>query len=166
MTSTALAIRARRRTNGFPERNTNRNPTHPFCGLPVKIALRLGRALLRPYVGPMSETETRPKGRYRQRLDRQFERLQKQVPLAARFLAWVRKPSVMLVRIPLAFLLILGGIFSFLPILGLWMLPLGLLILALDVPLLERPVGSIIVRLQHWLASRRRKKSERKSQAE
>lgn len=114
----------------------------------------------------MSETEIKPKGRYRQRLDRQFERLQKQVPIAARFLAWVRKPSVMLVRIPLAFLLILGGIFSFLPILGIWMLPLGLLILALDVPLLERPVGSIIVRLQHWLATRRRKKAERKSQAE
>ena len=35
-------------------------------------------------------------------------------------------------------LLILGGIFSFLPVLGLWMLPLGLLLIAQDVPLLQK----------------------------
>jgi hypothetical protein len=33
-------------------------------------------------------------------------------------------------RIPLAILLIFGGIFSFLPVLGLWMLPLGLVLFA------------------------------------
>jgi hypothetical protein len=44
----------------------------------------------------------------------------------------------------LAFLLIFGGIFSFLPILGVWMLPLGFLILALDIPPLQGPVVSTI----------------------
>ena len=90
------------------------------------------------------------------RLDRQFERIGRQVPATAGFLRWVRRPHMHLIRIPLAVLLILGGIFSFLPILGLWMLPLGLLVLAIDVPVLKRPVGNAIVRLQRRLATTRR----------
>jgi hypothetical protein len=61
-----------------------------------------------------------------------------------------------LVRIPLALLLIVGGVFSFLPILGLWMLPLGLLVLAVDIPPLRRPVGDAIVRLQRFIANSQR----------
>jgi hypothetical protein len=92
-----------------------------------------------------------------ERLDRQFERIGRQVPAAARFLRWIREPHMHLVRIPLALLLILGGVFSFLPILGLWMLPLGLAVLAIDVPPLKRPVADTLVRLQRWLALTRRK---------
>lgn len=91
------------------------------------------------------------------RLDRQFNRIGRQVPAAAGFLRWVRQPHMHLVRIPLAILLILGGIFSFLPILGLWMLPLGLAVLAVDVPPLKRPVGNALVRLQRWIANTRRR---------
>ena len=91
------------------------------------------------------------------RLNRQFERIGRQVPATAGFLRWVRQPHMHLVRIPLALLLILGGVFSFLPILGLWMLPLGLLVLAVDVPALKGPVGNAIVRLQRWIATTRRR---------
>jgi len=91
------------------------------------------------------------------RLNRQFERIGRQVPATAGFLHWVRKPNLHLVRIPLAILLMLGGMFSFLPILGLWMLPLGLALLAIDVPPLKRPVGDFLVRLQRWIAKLRRK---------
>jgi hypothetical protein len=91
------------------------------------------------------------------RLDRQFDRIGRQVPAAARFLRWLRQRHLLIVRIPLALLLILGGIFSFLPILGLWMLPLGLLVLAVDIPPLRRPVGNLLVRLQRWIARLRRK---------
>lgn len=91
------------------------------------------------------------------RLDRQFNRIGRQVPAAAGFLRWVRAPHMHLVRIPLAILLILGGVFSFLPILGLWMLPLGLAVLAVDVPPLKRPVGNALVRLQRWIARTRRR---------
>ena len=42
--------------------------------------------------------------------------------------------------------LILGGIFSFLPLVGLWMLPLGLILLAKDVPFLRSP----LIRLMDW----------------
>jgi hypothetical protein len=92
------------------------------------------------------------------RLDRQFERISRQVPASAGFLRWIRRPHMHLLRIPLALILILGGIFSFLPILGLWMLPLGLLVLAIDVPPLKRPVGNFLVRLQRWIAKTRRKR--------
>lgn len=96
----------------------------------------------------MSETDAR--------LDRQFERISRQVPASRGFLDWVRKPGLHLVRIPLAILLILGGIFSFLPVLGIWMLPLGLLVLAVDIPPLRRPVGDAIVRLQRFIAKSQR----------
>ncbi len=82
--------------------------------------------------------------------DALFERLKVQAPFAAGFIDWVRRPSSMLIRIPLALLMIFGGIFSFLPILGIWMLPLGLLILALDIPPLRGPVVSLVT----WIAER------------
>jgi hypothetical protein len=37
-------------------------------------------------------------------------------------------------------LLIVGGVVGFLPVLGFWMIPLGLLLLAQDVPFLQRPI--------------------------
>ena len=78
----------------------------------------------------------------RMELDRHFAWFEgKLPPRAARFVAWLRKPSSRLARIPLALLLIVGGIFSFLPVLGLWMLPLGLLLVALDVPVLQKPMS-------------------------
>ena len=91
------------------------------------------------------------------RLDRQFERIGRQVPATRGFLDWVRRPGLWLVRVPLAILAILGGIFSFLPILGIWMLPLGLLLLAVDIPALRRPVGDAIVRLQRFIGNTRRR---------
>ncbi|MBI0537687.1 hypothetical protein D9599_19180 [Roseomonas sp. KE2513] len=47
---------------------------------------------------------------------------------------WLRLTSRRWLRTPCAVLLIIGGVFSILPILGLWMLPLGLALLAEDVP--------------------------------
>jgi hypothetical protein len=46
--------------------------------------------------------------------------------------------------------LILGGIFSFLPILGIWMLPLGIVLLAKDIAVLRGPS----VRALAWLRRR------------
>jgi hypothetical protein len=88
------------------------------------------------------------------RLDRRFERLEKEVP----------EPSSRWVRIPLGALLILSGIFSFLPILGLWMLPLGLLLLAQDIPFLRAPTGRALIWLERkWVQWKRRRSSERQS---
>ncbi len=45
-------------------------------------------------------------------------------------------------RLVLGILLIIGGIFGFLPVLGFWMIPLGVAVAALDVtPLWRRLTG-------------------------
>jgi hypothetical protein len=75
---------------------------------------------------------------------------------AAAFVKWVRKPSSRLVRIPLAILLVLGGIFSFLPVLGLWMLPLGLILIAQDIPILQKPIARMLGWIERkWLERQR-----------
>ncbi len=81
----------------------------------------------------------------RMELDRHFAWFEQRLPTrVARFVAWLRKPSSRFVRIPLAILLVVGGMFSFLPVLGLWMLPLGLLLVAQDVPVLQKPMSRML----------------------
>ncbi len=47
-------------------------------------------------------------------------------------------PTNIILRVGLGLLCIVGGLFSFLPILGVWMLPLGLMILSIDFPPIRR----------------------------
>ena len=68
----------------------------------------------------------------------------------SQFIRWLRKPSSFAVRLVVALLLIVGGFFSFLPILGLWMLPLGLLFIAQDVPLLQKPLVKALTWVEAW----------------
>ena len=78
-------------------------------------------------------------------IDRHFAWFETKLPRRpAAFVRWLRKPSSRLVRIPLALLLMVGGVFSFLPVLGLWMLPLGLLLIAQDVPFLQPPLVAML----------------------
>ena len=56
----------------------------------------------------------------------------------------VRRPGAVWVRVPLAILLLAGGLVGFLPILGFWMVPLGLALLALDLPFLRRPLAKFL----------------------
>lgn len=73
--------------------------------------------------------------------DARVARLSQKLPdRLRRAVDWLREPSRMWLRLAAAFLLILGGIFSILPVLGLWMLPLGLALLAQDVPWLKVPL--------------------------
>jgi hypothetical protein len=77
-------------------------------------------------------------------------------PRPAKFVGWLRKPSSRWVRIPVATLLIAGGIFSFLPVLGLWMLPLGLVLFAQDVPVLRKPIARMLGWFERkWIARQR-----------
>src|SRR6266576_1885935 len=93
-------------------------------------------------------------------LDRHFAWFEgKLPPRPAKFVAWLRKPSSRLVRIPLAILLIASGIFSFLPMLGLWMLPLGLLLFAQDVPMLQKPMARMLGWVERKWIERQRAKS-------
>lgn len=92
-------------------------------------------------------------------LDRHFAWFEGRLPPGpARFVGWLRRPSSRLVRIPLAILLILGGIFSILPVLGLWMLPLGLVLFAQDVPVLQKPIARALGWIERkWIARQRAK---------
>ncbi|MBW8636712.1 hypothetical protein K1W69_05880 [Hoeflea sp. WL0058] len=47
-------------------------------------------------------------------------------------------PRSRLFRVGLGSLLVVGGILGFLPILGFWMIPLGLLVLSHDLPMVRR----------------------------
>jgi hypothetical protein len=47
-------------------------------------------------------------------------------------------PRSRLLRIVIGVLFIIFGIFGFLPVLGFWMVPLGLLILSVDIPRVRR----------------------------
>jgi hypothetical protein len=47
-------------------------------------------------------------------------------------------PRSRLLRMALGFALILGGLLGFLPIVGFWMLPLGVLVLSYDLPFARR----------------------------
>ena len=85
-----------------------------------------------------------------------FRRLEYEMPQRlGRWMRWLRHPHSRWVRIPAGLLLIVGGIISVLPGLGIWMLPLGLLLIALDVPALRKPVGhSTIWAVDKWATSR------------
>jgi len=99
---------------------------------------------------------------YRAELDRHFDWFESKLPQRfASFLSWVRKPSSRLVRLPLALLLMVGGIFSVLPVLGLWMLPLGLLLVAQDIPPLQKPIARLLGWMERKWIARQRARSER-----
>ena len=97
--------------------------------------------------------------RHKAELDRHFAWFETKLPpRPAKFVRWLRRPSSRLVRIPLAVLLVVGGVFSFLPILGLWMLPLGLLLIAQDVPFLQKPLARMLGWIERkWIERQRAK---------
>lgn len=95
------------------------------------------------------------------RLLRQFRALQNQFPLLRRPIRVIMNDRWAMVRMPFAILLIILSLFSFLPFLGLWMLPVGLLVLALDFQPLRGPVSGLVIRgrrrLGPWIRKRREK---------
>ena len=96
-------------------------------------------------------------GRAHPRLDRYFARFERRLPdRVARTLRRLWHPAAWPVRVPAGLLLIVGGVFGFLPVLGFWMIPLGLILLARDIPLLARPIGAALVRLHRRWPRRRR----------
>jgi hypothetical protein len=97
------------------------------------------------------------------KLEEAFDEIERAAPDSlARGIRWMRKPQARIVRLPLGILCIVGSFFWFLPVLGLWFLPLGLLLIAQDVPFLRRPVGRMTLyllerwkRLTKWWARRK-----------
>jgi hypothetical protein len=90
----------------------------------------------------------------RDQLDRRLEAFAERLPNSmARMVNWLRRPSSRWVRIPAAILLVCGGVVGFLPILGFWMIPLGLALIAIDVPVLRPPLARLLAWIERkWPA--------------
>jgi hypothetical protein len=90
--------------------------------------------------------------RHERRVEQLIDRLPAKLGSVVR---WLRRPSARLVRIPAGVLLICGGFLSILPVFGLWMFPLGLILLAEDIPAVrrwrDRLLDWIERRKPHWL---------------
>ncbi len=85
--------------------------------------------------------------RHRRRLTSRIDRLPNRIRSS---IHWLLEPQSRWARIPAGVALILGGFFSILPVFGLWMFPLGLILLAEDLPIVRRGV----MRALDWLENR------------
>jgi hypothetical protein len=72
---------------------------------------------------------------------------------------FLRAPKSKIGRLLLGWTLIIGGIFGFLPVLGFWMIPLGVVILSADSPFMRR----LRRRVEVWIGRKRNKKTARPS---
>jgi hypothetical protein len=87
------------------------------------------------------------------RFHRELDHLEGHLPKWARS-AFRRARMLGAIRLLVASLLIVGGILGIvLPVLGFWMVPLGLALLAIDVPFLRRPFARILAFINRKLAS-------------
>lgn len=91
------------------------------------------------------------------RLRRQFDTFARAAPPTRPLVDALLKGRLRLIRLPLAFLLIFGGFLAILPVFGFWMLPLGLMLLALDVPALQPVISSLLIRGRRWIQTMRRR---------
>ena len=105
---------------------------------------------------PKPSPSSNPRQRRQARLMRQFDRLRRMLPWLDGWIRHLQSDRAALVRLPVAVLLTLGGLLWFLPVFGLWMLPAGLMLLAIDIPALQHPVALWFIRARRWWARRRR----------
>jgi hypothetical protein len=69
----------------------------------------------------------------------------------------VELPKNRPLRIGLGVLLVLGGTVGFLPVVGFWMVPAGLVVLATDIPAVRRFNRRVTTKaLRYWRGQRRR----------
>jgi hypothetical protein len=97
--------------------------------------------------GSFSSADNQREWRIRQLIAHLPSRMQRAVQ-------WMRHPSARWARLPAGVGLCIGGVFSVLPVLGLWMLPLGLVLLSEDIPALRRSTDKALEwlegRIPHW----------------
>ena len=80
------------------------------------------------------------------RFARQIERVEEILPWLQRY----RGPEWRLRRFLIALLLICGSVLWILPVFGLWMLPLALMVLAIDIPILRGPMAALFIRARRF----------------
>ncbi len=90
-------------------------------------------------------------------LEQAFDGLEQQTPdRLTRIIRWLRDPQSRKIRIPLGIVFILASFLWFLPVLGIEFLPIGLLLIAQDVPFLRRPIAKMMLwGEQKWAEQRK-----------
>ena len=93
----------------------------------------------------------------KQLLNEALDELERETPdRVTRMIRWLRTPEARRVRLPLGILCIIASFFWFLPVIGIEYLPIGLLLIAVDVPFLRRPVALFVLWLEdRWVALKR-----------
>jgi hypothetical protein len=109
--------------------------------------------------------ETPNSGRFRERpsfRDRRLQRLAARLPGGLRStIHWLRRPSARWIRLPSGVLFFIGGtVLVPLPFFGLWMLPVGVALLAEDVPLARQILVRVLDKVEkmrpEWLDRKRK----------
>jgi hypothetical protein len=88
---------------------------------------------------------------------RRRERLINRLPVRiAEAIRWLMRPESRWARFPAGVLFVIGGFLSILPVFGLWMLPVGLFLLAEDLPWVRHRVEAMLdwveKRRPHWFS--------------
>ena len=107
-------------------------------------------------------------------LEKAFDELEREAPdFVTRAICWLRRPQARAVRLPLGILCIGASFLWFLPVLGIEFLPIGLLLIAQDVPFLRRPVGRMTLwalnrwaRFRKWWKKKRSESAQRRAKRE
>ena len=74
---------------------------------------------------------------------------------------WLKHPKWKWARPPLGVALIVLGMFGFLPVLGFWMIPLGLAVLAIDFPGAERAFDRLMSQWRAFAARRHDRRAKK-----
>lgn len=113
--------------------------------------------------GYRSAPDNSPDRARERRLELLVRRLPRRIQSTVR---WLRRPAARWVRIPAGVLLMAASLLSILPIFGLWMLPLGLVLLAEDVPPLRHATGRGLAWIEHhrphWMGLARTSRNHRR----
>jgi hypothetical protein len=100
------------------------------------------------------------------KLDLAYDALEQHAPdRVARAIRWLRNPKGRAVRLPLGIVLVVAGVLGpLLPLVGVELIPLGLLLIAQDVPPLREPVAEMTLWLERqWVRLRRWRQQKRRS---
>ena len=96
--------------------------------------------------------------------DEEMDRLQGHMPdWAGRNFDRLRQPEAVWVRVPAGIALIGGGVLSFLPVLGIWMLPVGVALLACDVRPMQPPLARALRFANRKSEERKERKTDEKA---
>ena len=96
--------------------------------------------------------------------DEEMDRLQGHMPdWAGRNFDRLRRPEAVWVRVPAGIALIGGGVLSFLPVLGIWMLPVGVALLACDVRPMQPPLARALRFANRKIEERKERKAGEKA---